>query len=717
MNFSTAIASHTLLLRPRRCRRTRLNMEVLESRRLLDGSGVPAGMDLAQANWFYQNVFLPPGNVAPQWNGDVVAGDAGTLGAGYLAAIVARVNAYRWMAGLPGGVTLDPAENAEAQQDALMTAANDQLSHDPPSTWIDYTAAGADAAASSDLYLGLSGTSAIDGFMVDPGDNNTSVGHRRWILYPPTQTMGVGDIPGEADSLYVIQPQAAPVPAVTRVAWPPAGFVPAPLIPDRWSLQAPDGSDFSNATVAVTENGVAQQVEILSNSGANYGGQAIVWDMPDAPAPQPGQQVVYAVQVDNALINGQSQSFSYTTTSFDPSTTTALAPVPAAIGFLQTSAIVDPTAGSITIDVACSVSGDQPVSADYSTTDGTALAGTNYVATSGVLTFQPGQFYSQIVVPLLPGTPAQPGGTFSVNLFTPTEASVATVSACDVTINGALPVAQPDPPVLLPADSNGSPDGETTFLTSPYLIGTTEPGETVQLLDASGAVVGVTQADAAGAYEVQVPGPLSVGSYAFDVAVIDQYGDVSSPSAVQIITVVPPPAFVTMTDVEEVTNTKHQVTRLIVSFSGAVNAAEADAIKTYRLVHQGKNGSYAAKDAQVIKLKSAAYSTANDTVTLTPKVEFARRMTVRLEVDGVPPSGLQDTDGRYIDGDQNGTAGGNAIAILSKNGATIGAVKLACTVWQPTAARAVVGALPQREELADLKHARRAQRAEHHPRS
>ena len=114
-----------------------------------------------------------------------------------------------------------------------------ELSHDPPSTWIDYTAAGADAAANSDLALGASGTSAIDLFMMDPGDNNTSVGHRRWILDPPTQTMGVGDIPGESDSLYVVQPQTTPVPAVSVVAWPPAGFVPAPVIPDRWSLQTP----------------------------------------------------------------------------------------------------------------------------------------------------------------------------------------------------------------------------------------------------------------------------------------------------------------------------------------------------------------------------------------------------------------------------------------------------------------------------------------------
>ena len=81
---------------------------------MLDGS-IPPGLNLAQANSLYQNVFLPPASVASEWNGDVATGDAGTLGPGYLAAIASRVNAYRWMAGLPGGITLDPTENAEAQ--------------------------------------------------------------------------------------------------------------------------------------------------------------------------------------------------------------------------------------------------------------------------------------------------------------------------------------------------------------------------------------------------------------------------------------------------------------------------------------------------------------------------------------------------------------------------------------------------------------------------
>ena len=464
-------------------RRARLDLELLEPRQLLAG-GVPAGMSLAQANWFYQNVFLPPANVAPEWNGNVASDNAGTLGPDYLAAIVARVNAYRWMAGLPGGITLDPTENAEAQQAALMMAANGQLNHNPPSSWIDYTAVGADAAGHSNLGLfdnEPSGTNAIDLYMTDPGDNNTFVGHRRWVLYPPERTMGVGDIPSQASALYVIQPQDPPASSVTEVAWPPAGFVPAPLMPERWSLQGPYGADFSNATVAVTENGAPQTVEILSDNANGYGGDAVVWDMPNAPAPQSGQEVVYTVQIDNVEMDGQSQSFSYTTTSFDPSTTTNLEPVPAQVQFLQPTAQVTANGGSIVIEVARSMNADQQVSVQYNTANGTAQAGTNYVATTGTLTFDPGQFYSQIVVPILPRGAADPGGTFSISLHSPTGASIGPVGSMQVSINGA--------PFSPPAQSPGTGGGGS--VSGP--IGTIPPTE-VNIQDIFGtSVVGRTR--------------------------------------------------------------------------------------------------------------------------------------------------------------------------------------------------------------------------------
>ncbi len=443
---------------PRAAHRCRLNPESLEQRALPSG-GVPPGLDLGQANWFYQNTFAAPATVDPEWNGNVEAENAGVLGADYLAAIIARVNDYRWMAGLPGGVTLDSTENASAQQAALMMAANDELSHSPSPDWLDYSPPGADGAAHSDLTLGASGVTAIDLYMTDPGSGNTFVGHRRWVLYPPTQTMGVGDIPSESNALYVVQPDAAPAPSVTAVAWPPAGFVPAPLMPERWSLQSDAGADFSNATVAVTQNGVAQTVEILSDNADGYAGNAIVWDLPYAPAPQPGLQTVYTVNIGNVLINGTPQSFSYTTTSFDPSTTTALESVPAQLEFLQPTAQVSANGGSIEIEVARGMNADQQVSVEYATSNGTASAGRNFTATYGTLTFAPGQFYSQIVVPILPGNSKNAGGTFSITLFSPTRATIGTVSSVQISIASIPSDPAPTPivtvaPVTQPVVSN-----------------------------------------------------------------------------------------------------------------------------------------------------------------------------------------------------------------------------------------------------------------------
>jgi hypothetical protein len=56
----------------------------------------------------------------------------------------------------------------------------------------------------------------------------------------------------------------------------------------------------------------------------------------------------------------------------------------------------------------------------YSTVDGTAKAGTNYVATSGTLTFQPGQTQAEIDVPVVDDHLGDNPGTFQVMLSDPT---------------------------------------------------------------------------------------------------------------------------------------------------------------------------------------------------------------------------------------------------------------------------------------------------------
>jgi hypothetical protein len=88
----------------------------------------------------------------------------------------------------------------------------------------------------------------------------------------------------------------------------------------------------------------------------------------------------------------------------------------------------------------------------------------------------------------------------------------------------------------------------------------------------------------------------------------------------------------------------------------------------------GKKGSFTAKNAKVIIIRSAAFNTANDSVTLTLKKPFKLSKPVQLQVNGLSPSGLEDSIGRLIDGNDDGEPGGDARAVLGRGGAKIGAV-------------------------------------------
>jgi parallel beta-helix repeat protein len=90
--------------------------------------------------------------------------------------------------------------------------------------------------------------------------------------------------------------------------------------------------------------------------------------------------------------------------------------------------------------VTLSTRGGAPVTVDYATADGTAVAGSDYVSTSGTLTFAPGVVKQVIAVPTLGDLVTEPDETFSVVLSNPTEASLARDTAAGTIVNDdALP--------------------------------------------------------------------------------------------------------------------------------------------------------------------------------------------------------------------------------------------------------------------------------------
>jgi len=78
-----------------------------------------------------------------------------------------------------------------------------------------------------------------------------------------------------------------------------------------------------------------------------------------------------------------------------------------------------------TFKVTLDAAGTQPIAVSYATSDGTAIAGSDYLATSGMLTFATGETSITITVQVIGDRLAEPNETFSVNLSSPTNATIA----------------------------------------------------------------------------------------------------------------------------------------------------------------------------------------------------------------------------------------------------------------------------------------------------
>lgn len=277
------------------------------------------------------------------WTGDLSQCLPGTVSAQLHEHTLRRINYYRALAGLNADITLDAAKNAKCQSAALMMARNGALSHFPPNTWLCYTVDGNEAAGASNLSLGSStdpgsvyyGPVSVNGQMQDAGDNNLAVGHRRWLLFSRAQEMGHGSIPhAEAPeqpgvyrssaSIWVVGDfNPAPPPGVEFIAWPPAGFVPHPVVWPRWSFGLPQSAArFASATVTMQKEGTPIPVAIIHRGDSSTGDPTLVWEpsgaaYPAYPDAVPAADTVFTVTI--AGITGAPQSsYTYTVTVINP---------------------------------------------------------------------------------------------------------------------------------------------------------------------------------------------------------------------------------------------------------------------------------------------------------------------------------------------------------------------------------------------------------------
>ncbi|MGD9620072.1 MAG: Calx-beta domain-containing protein, partial [Mycolicibacterium sp.] len=119
---------------------------------------------------------------------------------------------------------------------------------------------------------------------------------------------------------------------------------------------------------------------------------------------------------------------------------------------------------SVTLDKAS----PETVTVNYATSNGTATAGSDYVAASGTLTFAPGVTSQMVHVDIIGNAVVEPNETFTVTLSDPTGATLADATAVGTITNDDVADPGPDP------DPDPDPDpqpGDGTI----YLVSTSGP--------------------------------------------------------------------------------------------------------------------------------------------------------------------------------------------------------------------------------------------------
>lgn len=227
------------------------------------------------------------------WTAGAMTCDPGTLPASTRTAALQALNLFRWLAGL-GPVAESAMRHEAAQACAVLLDRNGMLSHTPPMTWTCWSSLGYDGTSHSNLIGGrginLTAWYAVERLIDDRNDVTRTLGHRRWMLYPPLGNVGYGQTSAFA-CLYVLG-GAGGARVRPWVAWPNPGPTPAETVPPSWSFSAQSlGWRDGVSAVTVTRDGAPVAVS-AARRAPNYGDDTISWDIPTVT---PGS--VYAVEI------------------------------------------------------------------------------------------------------------------------------------------------------------------------------------------------------------------------------------------------------------------------------------------------------------------------------------------------------------------------------------------------------------------------------------
>jgi len=271
----------------------------------------------ASAKKLYEDYYLASASNSSDvaWTGDEPSCEAGSVPQATKDKILMRLDYYRQAVGLNNTIAESVTKSEKAQQAALMMHANGTLDHFPPDNWKCFTEDGKQAAGNS-LLTSISNANAIDSYIRDQGAENGPVGHRRWLLWPRLQEMGIGNT-NRYNALWVLgNAGTRPADAPEFITWPPEGFVPKQMAFPRWSFSIAN-ADFTETTITMKDkNGASIAIETEELSG-QYGDNTIVWK-PAISTNTIVEDEIFLVSLQDVGIGGETQDFEYEVILFDP---------------------------------------------------------------------------------------------------------------------------------------------------------------------------------------------------------------------------------------------------------------------------------------------------------------------------------------------------------------------------------------------------------------
>jgi uncharacterized repeat protein (TIGR01451 family) len=106
-----------------------------------------------------------------------------------------------------------------------------------------------------------------------------------------------------------------------------------------------------------------------------------------------------------------------------------------------------------------------------------------------------------------------------------------------------------------------------------------------------------------------------------------------------------------------------QPTLFVLTFSSALDPARAQNVHNYTLAPIGPHG----RLGKQIRIVSAVYNPATQTVTLHPAIRVYLFQSYRLVVNGMAPDGLSSPSGTLLDGAGNGKPGSNYVKVFGRS--------------------------------------------------